>query len=171
MNKTNNSNLVIAATCILIAAATRFLPHPPNVNAVAAMALFGGAYISDKRIAFIIPLIAMLLTDMVIGFHNTMWAVYIAMAIIVFLGSKMKKTGTSNVIGFSLIASLLFFLVTNFGTWAMENFYPHTPAGLATAYVAGLPFLKNSILGDLVFNGILFGSFYVFTSRTTKATA
>lgn len=151
---------------ILAAALVRLLPHPPNFAPIAAMALFGGAYFNKKVFAFAIPLAALLLTDMFLGFHNTMWAVYLSFVVIVGLGMFMlKKKSILRVVLASVSASVLFFVVTNFAFWATDTLYPTTAAGLAACYTAAIPFFHNTLIGDLFFTGAMFGFFELAKSR------
>lgn len=151
---------------ILLAAVFRLLPHWPNVTPVAAMALFGGAYFSRKVFAFILPMLALILSDLVLGFHASMWAVYLGFAITVIFGLGIRrKVSTGLVAGAVLGSSVIFFLLTNFASWLGSPFYSPTFAGLLMAYTAGLPFFLNSLIGDLFFSGLLFGSFYLLQQR------
>jgi hypothetical protein len=145
---------------VFIAATIRFLPHPPNFAPIAAMALFGGAYFNKKVFAFVVPLAALFLTDLLLGFHNTMWAVYLSFAIIVGLGIIMlRKKSVIRVMLASISASVLFFILTNFAFWATDTLYPTTLSGLAACYTAAIPFFHNTLVGDLFFTGVLFGLF------------
>lgn len=157
----NKSRIIFISVTVLIAALTRFLPHPPNFTPIAAMALFGGAFFSNKYLGFIVPLAAMLMSDIFIGFHNTIWAVYLSFALIAGIGYLLKrKTNVITVLGASLASSTLFFLITNFAVFLGSSFYPKSLAGLAECYTAAIPFFNNGILGDLVFTTVLFGGFY-----------
>ena len=143
---------------VFAAAFVRLLPHPPNFAPIAAMALFGGAYFSKKSFAFIIPLVALFLSDMVIGIYSYAWMVYLSFALIVVLGIVMlKKVSVKNLIFASVTASVSFFAITNFGVWALGTLYPKTPEGLMTSYTAAIPFFQYSLLGDLFFVGVMFG--------------
>jgi len=144
----------------------RLLPHPPNVSPVAAMALFGGAYFVDKRMAFIVPFLALLLSDLIIGLHNTMVFVYAGVALTVFIGMKIQGNIKPVTVAVSAVgASVLFFLLTNFGTWVVGGLYPISMTGLMQAYVAGIPFFQNSLLGNLVFTAVMFGGFSLLQNR------
>ncbi len=150
----------ILTIMIFAAAFVRLLPHPPNFAPIAAMALFGGAYFSKKSFAFAVPLIAMFLTDAIIGFHSGMWIVYLSFALIVVIGMLMlKKVSIKNVVLASVTASLSFFIITNFGVWAFGTMYPKNIAGLVECYIAAIPFIQNTLLGDLFFSGVMFGIF------------
>ena len=146
-------------TGIFAAAAFRLVPHPPNFAPIGAMALFGGAMLSKRWLAFAAPFGALLLSDAILGFHATMWAVYLAFGLIVALGMVLLKTrSTVRIAGASLAASLLFFIISNFAVW-LSGGYPMTLAGLAACYTAAIPFFWNSVAGDLFFSALLFGGF------------
>ena len=154
------SKFWVLTIMILAAAFTRLVPHPPNFTAVGAMALFGGAYFSEKKFAFIVPLIAMLLSDLIIGFHNGMLSVYLSFVLIVGIGIMLSRNiKFKNVVAASLISSILFFVLTNFQMWLLSPLYTKNVAGLVTCYTAAIPFFHYTILGDLFFVGILFGLF------------
>lgn len=142
---------------ILVAAAFRIIPHPPNFSPVAGIALFGGACITDRRIAFLIPLSVMVLADLVLGFSSVTPVVYASFALIACLGMRLRGSrGPAKVIAHTFAASILFYLTTNFAVWAMTTMYPHTSAGLAGCYVAALPFFQNTVMGDLLYTTSLF---------------
>jgi len=145
---------------ILAAAAMRLLPHPSNFTPIGALALFAGAQFDDKRWAFIVPLAAMFLSDLLIGFHSQMPLVYGAFAIIVAMGFLLKeKKSAVNVAGASLVAATFFFIVSNFSVWAFDGLYPLTMQGLVTCYIAAIPFFQNSLAATLVYAAVLFGGF------------
>lgn len=140
----------------------RLLPHPPNVSPVAAMALFGGAFLVDKRMALLVPLLAMLASDFFLGFHPTMVFVYGGMALTVLIGSVLgRHLNAVNTVMAAVAASLLFFFVTNFGVWLTSPMYPASLDGLLQSYVAGLPFFQNTLLGNLFYTLLAFGGFYL----------
>jgi hypothetical protein len=158
---------------ILSAAAMRLLPHPPNVTPVAAMALFGGVYFANRRIAFFVPLAAMYLSDLALGFfvydfgwfHGFMPFVYAGFMVTVCLGFLIRRRCTCGsrtapiVAGAALISSVLFFIITNFGVWLAGNLYPKTLAGLGSCYVAAIPFFRNALVGNAFYTLVLFGGF------------
>ncbi len=148
--------------CAMIAAAafTRFIPHLPNFTAVGAMALFGGAYFTNKKLAFAVPLIAMFLTDLFLGFHSTILSVYFAFALMVVIGMTMiQKKKVSNIVLASLTAAVLFFVITNFAFWMTDVMYPMTASGLAACYTAAIPFFGYNLAGNLFYSGVMFGLF------------
>ena len=144
----------------------RILPHPDNVTPIAALALFAGYAVVDRRMALLMPLLALLLSDVLIGFHGTMVFVYIAFVMTVLIGHFVRRyTGMMPVIIAALGSSVLFFIVTNFGVWFMADLYSSDLSGLLQAYVMGSPFFRNTLLGDLVFNALFFGIFYSLQGR------
>jgi hypothetical protein len=160
MNSNLSPRFLVLAGLILAAAFTRLIPHPPNFTAIGAMALFGGAYFSRKRLAFAVPLIAMFLSDIIIGFHPGMYAVYLSFILIVMIGNSLSnKRKVGNIFLASVSASVLFFIITNFALWLTGTLYPKTAAGLAACFTAAIPFFHYTLLGDLFFVGILFGAF------------
>ena len=152
--------LLVLVSMIVLAAASRLIPHPPNMTPIAAIALFGGATFADKRLAFLAPLAALVLSDLVLGFSSSIGFVYGSFALIVGVGLWLQQRRTAPIVlGAVLFSSLLFFAVTNFGVWAMTSMYPHTLAGLGACYVAAIPFFRNEVLGDLFYAALLFGGF------------
>jgi hypothetical protein len=145
---------------VLGAAFSRLIPHPWNFTAIGAMALFGGAYFPSKKLSMIVPLAALLLSDLVLGFHETMLFVYLGFALVVMLGWTLtEQKSVTRIATLSLVSSSLFFLVSNFGVWAMGTGYAANIHGLVECYVAGIPFFDNQIYGDLFFSGVMFGSY------------
>jgi hypothetical protein len=136
------------------------VPHPPNFTPIGAMALFSGAYLSRRTLAFVAPIAAMLLSDVVLGFHSGMPFVYGSVALIVVIGwLALQHRSPVRIGAAALVGSVLFFAVTNFGTWALSGMYPLTFAGLTACYVAAIPFFQNTLAGDLFYAGVLFGGF------------
>ena len=152
--------LVVLICLIFAAAASRLIPHPPNMTSITAVALFGGAYLSDKRLAFLVPFAALLLSDFVLGFYGHMEVVYGSFALVVCIGLLLRKRRSPlRIAGAALASSILFFIITNFGVWAFGSLYPKTMAGLAACYVAAIPFFQNTLIGDALYTAVLFGSF------------
>ena len=142
---------------------SRFLPHPPNFTAIAAVGLFAGACFDRKHFAFIIPFAAMFLSDVILevttgwGFHSNMLSVYASFALIVFMSQKFNRDHKVSTIAATVPASTaIFFVLTNFSVWATGAFYPHTIEGLVACYVAAIPFALNQLAGDAFFATTLF---------------
>jgi len=158
----NNSRLFAILSGILVAAALRLVPHPPNFTPIGAMALFSGAYLGRRLLAFAAPLGALLLSDLVLGFYHGQATVYFSVALIVMIGMVALTRASPLRVGAAAIASsVLFFVVTNFGMWLFSGFYPRTLLGLETCYVAAIPFFQNTLAGDLFYATMLFGGFRI----------
>lgn len=154
---------VIAAAVLL-----RLVPHVPNVAPIGAMALFGGAQLPKKH-ALTLPIGAMLVSDIFLGFHNTMVWVYASFILTVLIGMLLRsRVSAGNVILASLASSVLFYLITNFGVWLFGSMYPKTLSGLMQSYIMGLPFFRNTLLGDLFYNGVFFGGYALLKSRLSQ---
>lgn len=150
--------MVVIASMIFAAAASRLVPHPPNLTAITAIALFGGAYLSDRRMAFAIPLSALLLGDAQLGFYGHMEIVYGSFALIVAIGLLLRERRTVPMVSAAVLtSSVLFFVLTNLGVWATSGLYPRTMTGLVACYTAALPFFRNMLVGDAVYALVLFG--------------
>jgi hypothetical protein len=163
----------VISMIILLAAMSRLVPHPANFAPIGGMALFGAAYFSKRYWAFIIPIVSMWLADLVLNnvvysryfdhfiwFYQGCYWTYGAFILIGLVGLVvLKSIKVKNLILASLLASIVFFLLSNFGVWISTNMYPQSFSGLIACYVAGLPFFRNTIISDLVYTGILFGVF------------
>jgi hypothetical protein len=162
----HNPRLTTLVMMIMAAAATRLIPHPPNLTSVTALALFGGAYFSNRTLAFVVPLTALLVSDFILGFYRHMEIPYLSFALIVCIGFQLQERRTApRIAGAALLSALVFFVVTNFGVWAFNAWYPKTFSGLVACYVAATPFFRNTLLGDLMYTAILFGGFRLLESR------
>jgi hypothetical protein len=151
---------VLALVIILIAAALRIAPHPWNFTPIGAMALFSGAVVRDRRLAFFFPLLALFVGDIFVGFHKLMPVVYASFLLSVLIGRWLQNHRTlERITGATLLGAAQFFTVTNFAMWAFGSFYPRTLAGLAACYVAGIPFFWNTLAGDAFYVAVFFGSF------------
>jgi hypothetical protein len=171
MKTTKNLKWVLSAGLILMAAFSRLLPHPYNFSPVTGMALLGGATFASRKWAFILPIGALFLSDVcfqlfthVPGFYG--WGQlmnYGAFALIVCLGiAALRKISVKNVILASLAASVLFFIISNFGVWLFAGGispYTYDSTGLLNTFILGIPFFGNTLIGDLVYSGLLFGAY------------
>lgn len=163
------TRFLVLTGMILAAALTRLLPHPQNFAPITAIALFGGAHFANKKQAFLVPFAAMMLSDLILGFHSTMLPVYTSFALIVLIGFSLRdKTSAGRIVAASFASSVLFFVVTNFGTWAFQSLYPKTLEGLATCYAMALPFFQNTLLGDAIYVATLFGGFALLENRLPR---
>ena len=159
-----NKKQFIIITFIVIAAVIRLFPHIPNVTPITAMALFSGVYFTDKKYAFIIPLLAMFLSDIFLGFSMITLFVYAAFILVGYIGIASKKMNIKTI----LISSLSFFIITNFGVWLIG--YPKTFNGLLECYTLAIPFFRNSLIGDFFFAGVMYYAFEFVSKRYLQTT-
>ena len=150
--KMNKRELLVIGF-VIMAVLIRLLPHPPNFTPITALALFGGTTFKNKWLGISLPLIAMGLSDVYLGFYGISYWVYGSFFLISILGTIWKKIKVKNV----FIASLIFFIITNFGVWLMG--YPKTIEGFVLCYTLAIPFFINSLLGDFFFSYLLKWSF------------
>src|SRR5690348_11381223 len=163
---TRNENLfyrtLFALAVIILAAGLRIAPHPWNFTPVGAMALFSGAILRDRRLAFLFPLLALFAGDIFVGFHKLMPIVYASFLVSVAIGFWLRKRRSVARIGAAtLFGAIQFFLVTNFAVWAVGLSYPRNSAGLLDCYAAGVPFFWNTLAGDAFYATLFFGGFAV----------
>ena len=166
----------VLSIIILLAAVTRIMPHPPNFSPMAAIGLFGAAHFAKKWQAFFIPLIGIWISDLVINnyvysssssnfvwFYSGFYWQYISYILIIFAGLFIFNRGISltKMFGGMISSSGIFFLVSNFGVWAGGTMYPKNFGGLITCYAAGVPFIHNTIISDVLFTTVLFGTYYL----------
>ncbi len=145
---------------IALGVSARLLPHPANFAPIAAIALFSGLYL-PKRFAIIVPAAALLLSDIVLGFYTwqVVVSVYACFALTGIMGLYLAKQKNFATIALgTILASIIFFLVTNWAVWAFGTMYPHTTSGLMQSYIMALPFFRNSLLGDIFYTTVLVGS-------------
>lgn len=185
----NSNNYIAIVLMAIVAIASRLLPHPPNMTAVMAVALFAGARITNTKLAMAFPLLIMILSDIFLGFHSSQLVVYGCILAVSVLGLSLRNsTSFTKPLAMSFIGSLFFFLVTNFAVWLGGTMYPMTLEGLFLCYAAALPFyttdsfqfvnssqlvfdsfFANGVIGDLFFTGVLFGLFELSKKFSTKA--
>ena len=171
---------LLALSLVCTAAAVRLFPHPDNFAPVGAMGLFCAAYLR-RSWGMAVPFIALFLSDLVLNnviysayFPSFAWFtsawIYLSFAAVLAVGILIfqKSVSPTKVLLASLTASLVFFLVSNFSTFIETNLYPKNAAGLLACYTAGLPFLKNTILGDLFFSAVMFGTYSLYLRSEQK---
>ncbi len=145
-NKKFSNREIIILLFIIFAAIIRLIPHPPNFAPITAMALFGGLHFKNKKLAYAIPLLAMIVSDLFLGFYSISIFVYTSFIAITYIGTIIKNINISNI----FLSSLLFFIITNFGVWILG--YPMTIEGLLTCFTLALPFFGYALAGDLFFS-------------------
>ncbi|MBU3821703.1 hypothetical protein KO566_06495 [Flavobacteriaceae bacterium XHP0103] len=159
MDSVFSKKQIVIISFILVAAILRVLPHFPNVTPITAMALFSGVYFTQKKYAFIIPLLAMFLSDLFLGFSFISFFVYAAFILVGYIGVASKKMNIKTI----LLSSISFFVITNFGVWLIG--YPNTLNGFIECYTLALPFFRNSLIGDFVFSGIMYYGFEFVSNK------
>jgi hypothetical protein len=180
MNKQNTFQVISAVLLIVFAAFTRLFPHPYNFTALGAMAVFGGTVIKDKKMAFLLPLLSLLLSDVCLqlftstkGFYGTtQFFVYGAFMLITLLATLIRKISVASISFAAVWSGLIFFIISNLGAWISSTTYPHNLTGLLACFTAAIPFYKNeffgnfvlnSIMGNLFFSALLFGAYYLLS--------
>lgn len=156
---------------VVFAILSRWIPHPPNMTMVGAVALFAGFYVTNKWLAALVPLVVLFVSDLVLGFHSQMVFVYGALLLTVVLGFSLRRWEASSGVSDkkwqkfltwsvgALGSSILFFVISNLGVWLLDGLYPITMNGLVQCFVMAIPFFKTQWLGDLVSVFIIFGSY------------
>ncbi len=167
---------------IAVAAISRIVPHWPNFTAVGATCLLVGAKFKRKSLALLVPMIAVLLSDLLL--NNTVYSQYYEGFTILTTGvawiiggfmmtaiagqliiGRSSKPGSVRLVLAALVGSVVFFLLSNFGIWLGSPMFPQTAEGLATCYVAGLPFVLSSFAGNLVFLAVLLPAYEWYERR------
>jgi Family of unknown function (DUF6580) len=157
-----NKRQLVIISFIVMAVLFRLLPHMPNVTPITAMALFSGVYLTNRKHAFIIPLLAMFLSDLILGFSGITLFVYAAFILVSYIGISSKKISIFTI----LLSSVSFFIITNFGAWLIM--YPKSVNGLIECYTLALPFFRNSIIADLFFAGVMYYGFEFVANKYLK---
>ena len=152
-----NKNIIYFGLIIVVVSLLRFVPHPPNMTPVIAVSILAVTWFKRPVFQFGFPLLIMLLTDMVIGFHSLIPVVYLAIMCAGLTGFILKKRSSfSTILGSGLASSIIFFVMTNFGVWVLSSMYPKTVLGSMSCYVAAIPFFHNTVIATV---GILVGVF------------
>jgi hypothetical protein len=159
--KQNQIETLIALCLIILGALLRIIPHPANFAPVAAIAIFGGV-ILPKRLALITPLMAMILSDAMIGFHSLIWVTW-GCYLLIALSSHhwLKKPRPVPIALLTVSGSLFFFVATNLAVWQFSGMYMHSAAGLTRCFSLAVPFFRNTFLSDCIFTSSLFGIYYL----------
>lgn len=174
-----NNNFWLITGLILAAVIFRIIPHPFNITPMIAIALFAGAKFKDAKWAVVIPVVSLFISDVILSYtnhyellHNTIFFTYGSLLLIILLGRLLNNSATNTVktVGFSLVSSLIFFIITNFGVWLFGNMYTLDFDGFIKCYVLAIPFNKFSWAGDLFFVLALFGV-YEWISKKSNVTS
>jgi len=147
--------------CAIIAL-SRLVPHPPNFTPILAGAIFM-PFMVQRSFGMAIPILIMLISDLIIGFHGLMIWTYGSLVLITFLSYQLVDKKFLNLFKVALASPLIFYLLTNFGVWLTTAMYSNDFVGLITAYTMGLPFLANSLLSTILFSSCFYMFYYWFT--------
>ena len=149
---------IFPISLILILAFARLIPHPPNFTPIIAVALISGYFFKNINLSLLILLVAMLLSDLFIGFYENMIFVYASLLLITFVFHKIsKKINYKNLFIYCFAGSLIFFIFSNFGVWALGSpgvldvAYEKNISGLVECYILAIPFFGNTFLSTLIF--------------------
>ena len=165
--KSNNKQFGVIALLILLATLSRLIEHPLNFVPISAIILFGTAHFKEKWQVFLIPLFATLISDILIsGWYFNIW-IYTSYFLILLFGVKLysKEISISNMLGGTVGASLIFFIISNFGAWL--SMYPFNFDGLLSCYINAIPFYHNTLGSNLFYAAILFGSYDILQTKFT----
>jgi hypothetical protein len=154
------NSIYLALGLVTLLALSRLIPHPPNFTPILGMAVFSGAIISKRFIAYLVPLAAMLLSDLYLGFHASMPIIYFSLAVCVLIGTfiEARVSILNSFLSISL-GVLVFFLITNFMVWYGSGMYESNISGLMTCYFMGLPFVQNTFFSSLIYG---MGAFLIY---------
>jgi len=185
--KIDKSILLSFVLLVIICSLYRVMPGRPFGFAPQwAMALFGGAIISDKKYSFLLPLSSMLVSDLIYqvlykyglttisGFYDGQWLNYLLFAGVTVIGFFIKKDKVASIILGSLAGPTVFFILSNFIDWAVGGLdinnqpYPKTFAGLTNCYQSAVPFYAWSLVATLLFSGLFFGVYYLMNKHITR---
>jgi hypothetical protein len=182
MKKQNTTSVLIAVLLVLAAAISRVLLYPHNFSPMIGMALFAGVTFTDKRLAFALPIFSMLLSDIMFEVFTTApgfwgWGQltgYGIFALITLFAFTLKKINVINVAGYAIASSVIFFILSNLFFFLIDNRIYHTYtqnfAGFIDCYVKALPFFRTSVIADLLYSGVLFGTYYAIQNFALKKT-
>lgn len=165
--------MLLYSLLVFLAVISRLVDHPVNVAPIMGLALFAGTTSllqpnkSGKLVTYTLPVVALLISDAIIGFYTwqVMIAVYLSYGLALGIGFWLRDHySLGSVIAASVVSSILFFLITNAAVWAFTPLYQQNLTGLMESYIAAIPFFRNSLLGDLLYTGVLFGAYQAAVS-------
>ena len=159
---------MLAVVILTLAVLSRFIDHAPNFTPTIALALFGGVYL-PKKYTIVVPFLFMFLSDLYLGFHDTMFYTWGSVVLISMLGVWMRKYNKfSNFLFAGVGSAIVFFVITNLGAW--PTLYPMTWQGLSECFVAAIPFFRNTFVSTVVYSTVLYGTYEIVASqlKTTR---
>ena len=158
---------------ILILALARLIPHPPNFTPIIAVAIMSGYFFKNINLSFLTLVVAMLIGDLFIGFYENMIFVYASLLLITFVFYKIsKKINFKSLFIYGFIGSLIFFIISNFGVWALGSpgvydiVYEKNLNGLVECYILAIPFFGNTFLSTVIF---AYPAIFIYKSLAARA--
>ena len=166
---------IFPISLILILALARLIPHPPNFTPVIAVAIMSSYFFKNIKVSFIVLLVAMLISDLFIGFYENLFFVYISLILITYIFHKISiKINFKNLFVYGFAGSLIFFIVSNFGVWALGSpgvndiAYDKSLSGLIQCYILAIPFFGNTFLSTIIF---AYPAIYIYKTLPTWSSA
>ncbi len=160
---------MFALFLIILGISSRVFVHTPQFTAILAVAMFGGMYLNRVQ-ALLVPLALMMVTDIILGFHDTMFFTWGSMLLVSAMGIWLKeRKNFVTVLAGSIFASVVFFIITNFGAW-LSPLYPHTWAGLRECYIAAIPFFRSTLVSTVAYSLVLYAG-YEWALKRSQGTA
>ncbi|OGX26441.1 MAG: hypothetical protein A2787_08525 [Omnitrophica WOR_2 bacterium RIFCSPHIGHO2_01_FULL_48_9] len=157
---------MLAVILLSLGIASRLIVHIPDFTPIISVALLSGAYIKSRYGAILLPLALMAVTDVFIGFHETMLFTWGSMVLITVLGFWLKNhKNLKTVLGTSLCSAIIFFVITNLGVWLVSGMYLHTLQGLGECFVLAIPYFRNELASTLIYSTLLFGAYELIAHR------
>jgi len=155
---------MLAFAILFLGICSRLVFHAPNFTPVIALALFGGFYL-NKKYALLVPLVLMMLSDVLLGMHNIILFTWGSILFVTALGLwARKRKSFKTIFVTSILSAIVFFIVTNFGSWLVMG-YPKTLEGFVQCYIAAIPFFRNTFFSTLVYSFVLFGLYELIALR------
>ena len=141
------------------------MAHTPQFTAILAVAMFAGLFL-PKRQALIVPVALMIITDIILGFHDTMFFTWGSMLIVSAIGLWLRERKSFGmVLAGSIVSSGIFFVVTNFGAW-LSPLYPHTWAGLRECYIMAIPLFRSTLVSTVAYSMALYVGYELALKRS-----
>ena len=151
-------NNFFSISLIFVLTLSRLIPHPPNFTPIISVAILSSFFFKNINLSILVILISMFISDLLIGFHNYVFFTYIPLVVIAII-FKEKILKYKNILIYSVIGVTIFYLISNFGVWFLGKNYENNIHGLISCYIAGLPFLKNSLISTIFYTYLTFSIF------------
>jgi hypothetical protein len=166
---------IFPISLILILALARLIPHPPNFTPIIAVAIMSGYFFKNINLSFLALIVAMLVSDLFIGFYENVIFVYASLLLITFIFYKISnKINFKNLFICGFAGSLIFFVVSNFGVWALGGLgvndlaYEKSLEGLIECYILAIPFFGNTFLSTVIF---AYPAIFIYKSLTVRSSS